>query len=294
LKQFEYADEKITEKEILVAVPSILIGIGLLTLPADLTEFTIASDGWVAIIIGGSILTVIVWLIAKIAASFPNQEFITYASTLVTKPVAIILTLLFSIQGIFISTYVVRVISDIAEEYLFDRTPVEVIGLSFLLIVVYAVSGSRAGLFRLNMMFLPIISFIMFLVTVFSLGIFQVDNFFPVFKTDFSGYVQAVRASTLSFLGFYILFFYIALVRKPEKAPKMAVYGMSMTVIVYVITFFLTVGVFGNITTSELIFPVIEISKELEIPGGFFERFDSIFFVVWIMAIFNTMCMALD
>jgi spore germination protein len=74
----------------------------------------------------------------------------------------------------------------------------------------------------------------------------------------------------------------------------MAALGMGITVFIYTITFLVSVGVFGNITTSNLIFPVIEISKELEIPGGFFERFDSIFFVIWIMAIFNTMCMALD
>lgn len=294
MKHFEYADEKISEKEILIAVPSILIGIGILTLPAELTEYTVAADGWVAIAVCGVILSFVVWLIAKVAASFPNQEFLTYASYLVTRPVAILLTMLFSIQGVFINTYVVRVISDLAEEYLFDRTPVEVLGLCFLLVVVYAVSGSRAGLFRLNMMFLPIISFIMFLVTVFSFGLFEMDHFFPVFKTDLSGHVEGVRASGLSFLGFYILFFYIALVRKPKKAPKMAVLGMAMTVVIYVITFMISVGVFGNITTANLIYPVIEIAKQLEVPGGFFERFDSIFYVIWIMAIFNVMCMAFD
>ena len=294
MKHFEYADEKISEKEILIVIPSTLIGIGILSLPAELAGYTTAADGWVAIAVSGILIIFVVWLISKVAASFPNQEFITYASALVTKPVATVLTILFSLEGVFICTYVVRVISDIAEEYLFDRTPVEVIGLAFLLTVVYAVSGSRAGLFRLNMMFLPIISFIMFLVTVFSFGLFEMDNFFPVLKTDMSGYVQGIRASTLSYIGFYILFFYIALVRKPEKTPKMAVLGMGMTVLIYLITFVISIGVFGNITASNLIFPVIEIAKELEVPGGFFERFDSIFFVIWIMAIFNTMCMAFD
>ncbi|MFA1819511.1 endospore germination permease [Virgibacillus oceani] len=294
MKHFEYADEKISEQEILVAVPSILIGVGILALPGQLAEPTIGVDGLISLLISGSLLILVVWLISKVAASFPNQEFITYASVLVTKPVAAILTMLFTIQGVMVSAYVVRVISDIAEDYLFERTPVEVIALCFLLIVVYAVSGSRAGLFRLNMLFLPIILIIFFAIITFSAGIFEVNNLQPFFKTDFTGYLQGIKESALSFVGFGILFFYIALVRKTKKAPKMAAFGMGITVIIYMIIFIVSVGVFGNITSSNLIFPVIELAKEIEVPGGFFERFDSLFFVIWIMAIFNTMCMAFD
>src|SRR5699024_2432951 len=38
----------------------------------------------------------------------------------------------------------------------------------------------------------------------------------------------------------------------------------------------------------------IELAKAVEIPGEFFERFESIFFVVWIMAIFNTTALTFD
>ncbi|GAB3800390.1 GerAB/ArcD/ProY family transporter [Virgibacillus kimchii] len=294
MKHFEYADEKISEQEIMIAVPSIVIGVGILTLPSQVAEPTIGIDGWVSIVISGMLLVSVTWLIAKLAASFPNQEFMTYASALVTKPVAIILTILFSINGVMVSAYVVRSISDIAQAYLFERTPIEVIGLTFLLVVVYAVSGSRAGLFRLNMLFLPIILFILFTIVSFSVGIFEPENLQPFFQTDFHGFLRGIEESAISFVGFGILFFYISLVRNPEKAPKMAFFGMGLTVMIYIIVFIVTVGVFGNTAASNLFIPVIELAKEIKVPGGFFERFDSIFFVIWIMAIFNTMCMAFD
>ncbi|MEC5425653.1 endospore germination permease [Virgibacillus sp. C22-A2] len=294
MKWFDYADEKISDKEIMIAVPSIVIGVGILSMPRELAGATTSSDGWISIVIGGTIFVFITWMVAKLAASFPNQQFLTYASSLVTKPVAVVLTFLLSVQGIILSAYVMRVIAEIAKEYLFDETPVEVIALTFLLVVVYAVSGSRAGLFRLNMMFFPIIVIIAVLVIVFSLGWFNTENLLPVFKTSFSGHLQGLQVSSLSYIGFGIVLFYTALVKQPAGAPRMAAIGMSMAVGLYLLFFIVCLGVFGNLSTANLIYPTIELAKEIEIPGGFFERFDSVFLTIWIMAIFNTTAMGLD
>jgi spore germination protein len=52
--------------------------------------------------------------------------------------------------------------------------------------------------------------------------------------------------------------------------------------------------VFGHYAAANIVYPTIEIAKEVEVPGGFFERFESVFFMVWIMTIFNTTAMAYD
>src|SRR5699024_7960854 len=78
------------------------------------------------------------------------------------------------------------------------------------------------------------------------------------------------------------------------KAPKQAVIGMSIPVGLYLFIYVMCIGVFGNHVTTNLIYPTIELAKAVEIPGEFFERFESIFFVVWIMAIFNTTALTFD
>src|SRR5699024_1524156 len=82
--------------------------------------------------------------------------------------------------------------------------------------------------------------------------------------------------------------------RKPKNAPKMAVIGVVITMVVYTLLFVVTIGVVGNAVTSNLLYPTIELAKSVEIPGQFFERFVSVFFVIWVMAIFNTAAIALD
>lgn len=295
MKRFEYADEKISEKELLFAVPSVVIGVGILSLPRDLAAETIASDGWISIGIGGIIAILIAMMIARLSGSFPNQSFISYTSLITTKPVAIVLTFCFAIITIQITALQVRQLADISKEYLFDETPVEVIALSFLLIVVYAVSGSRVGLFRLNMMFLPFILIISTLVMVFEISDMNVGHLLPMFKTDHVGYMEGISLSIRSYGGFgVILLFYIGLVKQPKNVTKTAVIGMSIPLGLYIFTFILCIAVFGNAVTANLLYPTIELAKEVEIPGEFFERIDSLFFLIYIMAIFNTSAMVMD
>lgn len=294
MKKFEYADEKITEREIMFAIPSIVVGVGILSLPKNLAAATVSSDGWIPLVIGGIIAAFVTWVVARLSASFPQQTFLTYASKIMTKPVAIVITFLFAVIALNIAALTVRRIADISHHYLFDRTPVEVIAFTFLLLVVYGVSGSRAGLFRLNMMFLPIILLISVLILAFNIGWFKPANLLPVFQTSFSGYIEGIGTSITAYMGFGIVWFYIALVKQPEKAPKKAVQGMCMPLVLYVLFFVACIGVFGNAVTSNLLYPTVELGKVVDVPGGFFQRFESIFFVIWIMAIFNSTAMALD
>ncbi|AIF42431.1 endospore germination permease [Virgibacillus sp. SK37] len=294
MKDFKYADEKISHREIMISVPAVAIAVGILIVPSSIASVTVSSDGWVSLLAAGMISIFIAWLIARLAAHFPQQSFFSYASSLVSKPGAIILCLLFAANGILITAYEVKQLANTSHQYLFDRTPEEVVGLAFLLIVIYAVSGSRAGLIRLNIMFFPIIFAISFLLIIFSLKLVKLDNVLPVFQTDLNGYLLGFKESMFIYVGYCMLFFYTAFVRKPEKAPKAAALGMSMAVALYMLLFLCCVFVFGNLATANLVVPTIELAKTVEIPGGFFERFELPLFTIWVMAIFNTAAILLD
>ncbi|TRM11548.1 GerAB/ArcD/ProY family transporter [Lentibacillus cibarius] len=294
MKKFEYADDQIGDKEIMIAIPSIVVGIGIITLPRTLAEPTNGVDGVFALVIGGTFAILMTWVVAKLAVQFPRESFFSYASSLTSKPVAVLFTLLFAIYGLSTTVYQTRAIASVSEEYLFERTPFGAVSLTFLLIVIYAVSGSRVGLFRLNMLFFPIVVFISLLVILLNIGLFIPENLLPVLTTDFSSQWNALIKSTFSFMGFGVLLFYTSLVKSPRNVPKKAAIGMSVAVVLYIMIFVMFIGVFGNLAAANLLHPTVELAKDVQIPGGFFERFESLFFVIWIMAIFNTTVMFFD
>ncbi len=230
MKSFQYGDEKIRDVEILIAAPSMAVGVGILLLPKQIAVSTMAADGWISIVLAGMTVMLVTWMITKTASRFPRQHFLTYAASLVSKPVAIVFTFVFSVISLLVTAYVVRRITDIAEQYLFDRTPMEAVALTFLLVVVYAVAGSRAGLFRLNMMFFPFICVITLVVLAFNIRFMDAGNLLPVFQTDVTGYLKGIRDSWTAFAGIGMFFFYIMLVERPQKTPAFAAIGMGIAI----------------------------------------------------------------
>lgn len=294
MRSFEYGDHEVGKKEILMGVASMMIGIGILTLPNLVASTSEAIDGWMSIILGGVVTLFFGWVIAKLASRFPNKTFFNFTTLIVTKPVAITLTFLFAVYFAVIVSLETRLIANISKLYLFDHTPVEVISLVFLLLVIYAVSGSSASLLRLNLLFLPLVIFIICFVLIFNIGLIEIGNIKPFFTTKWSGVLQGAKETTFSFLGYAILLFYISLMNKPEEAPKAAVYGICIPIIIYLLIYVAVIAVLSNVGAANIIYPTIEIAKEVQIPGEFFERFESIFFTIWIMTIFNTAAMAFD
>ncbi|SOC39711.1 GerAB/ArcD/ProY family transporter [Ureibacillus acetophenoni] len=284
----------ISDRDIMITVTTNIIGITTLTFPRIIAEDTSAADGWVPILIGGCIACFLAWLIAKIASSFPNQSFFNFTSYLLSKPIAVIISVLFILHFILVSSYQVREVSVLAHQYLFDKTPIQVISLSFLLVVVYGVAGSRAGIFRLIVLFYPTVIVGLLLLTLLPIGLFKLENLLPIFQTDFEGYLRASYSGVHVFLGFSIILFYIEVVKEPKNTPKMAIKGILIAVIFSLFLFLVCVGTFGNATTSNLFFPSFDLSRAVEIPGGFFERFDVIVFVIWTMILFTTTLISFD
>ena len=287
-------DDHIQDIDIMFAVASNTISVTILFLPRYITEHTVSSDGWITIVFGGLIAILLGWLLAKIAVSFPNESFLSFASYLVSKPIAMLLCFLFIMQFIIVSSFQMREIATLSHEYLFDRTPLEVVCLAFILVVIYGVSGSRMAIFRLNILFFPFVIVGLILLVLAPIGAVKLENLLPVFETDINGILAGTTSSLNAFLGFSIVLFYISLIKKPVQAPKMTVIGILWPFTFYIIIFIVCVGVFGNVTTNNLYYPVFELSKTVSIPGIFFERFDSILFIIWTIIVFTTCLMAFD
>jgi spore germination protein len=294
MKPFEYGDGEIGEKDVLILLSSHVIAIAVLTLPRTLAKTTNFIDGWISLLIAGVAIILLTGITVKLASRFPNQTFFTYASAICSKPVAAVLTVLFVIHFIVTAAYETRYITIIAKQYLLDRTPAEIIALVFLLIVVYAVAGSRVGIIRLNLLFFPIILFVALLVILLNIPNFDAKHLTPFFTTSWKGYWQGAKESFISLSGFEIFFFYTALVNRPKKVTKYAMMGASIPIGLYLIVYIVSVGVFTADTTATLVYPTVELAKEAEVPGGFFGRLESLFFTIWIMAIFNTASIAFD
>ncbi|MDP7979725.1 GerAB/ArcD/ProY family transporter [Bacillus sp. WLY-B-L8] len=288
MKPFEYGNEEIGTRELSFAVSSTIIGTGALSMPRVMATHALFADGWVLLLIGGLVSACFAWFIMKVATLFPKQNFVQYASVYVTKPIAYMLSMILILTFTGITAYEARTISIISQTYLFSDTPVQLLSFFYLLVVVYGVCGSRVGLLRLSVLFLPIVFIAIILLSLLNVNLMEFENVSPFFQTKLSKYIGGIRETAFTFIGFEVGFFYAAILRTTKKAPLAAVKGVMVTVLSYILIYVTCISVFTYLTTSTLTYPTIELGKEIEVGGGFLERFDAIFFITWIITVFNT------
>lgn len=288
------AEKLISKNHMGINIASVTIGVGILTFPRALAKATGAVDGWISVVLSGLIAYLIAWTLAKLASRFPRQTFFEYSSLIASKPVGYILTTLVCMYTMLFVSFEIRAIGNIAKQYLFYNTPVEMITLSFLLVVQYSVAGSRISMLRLNLLFLPVVLFVMLVVLVFTQPLVDMENIRPYFSSSWRSLLQGSKDVGLSYSGFEIILFYTMLMKRPQEATKSVLLGLLIPVILYMIIYIFVIAVFSAEVVKNLTYPTIELAKEVEVPGGFFERVESIFFTIWIMTIFNTSTMWLD
>src|SRR5699024_10733323 len=114
----------------------------------------------------------------------------------------------------------------------------------FLLVVVYAVSGSRVGIFRLNILFLPIILIVAIVVFLLSSKIMDISNLRPAFQTDIKGHMHGLYTSALSYIGISIILFYTSFVENPKNIPKVSIIGVTVPVVLYIVVYLNCILVF--------------------------------------------------
>ncbi|QOR67836.1 endospore germination permease [Cytobacillus suaedae] len=294
MKSFEYGDQDISNKELFFIVASMMMGVSILSIPRKVASVTNGVDGIFSILMAGLFFGFFGWLTSKVVSKFPRKTFREYTSDLLGKPIGTLLTLLLGLSFLFTVSFETRSLASIARLYMFNETPLEVISLIFLLVVNYAVAGSRVALIRLNLMFFPIIMFIVLAVQFFNIGFIELENVKPILTTNFSDLITGSYFSSLAFVGYIVIFFYTALVKDTTYSPLATVLGMSVPFLIYLVIYFFAIGVFSVEVTRNIIYPTIEVAKEVEVPGEFFERFESIFFTIWIMTIFTTATLAFD
>lgn len=283
----------LTSIELAILVICNICGIGLLSLPNTIANGTLFADGWVILLGSGLVVVILGWISTKLSTYFPKMSFYEYTSTLVSKPVAFLVSVIAICIYLCIAAYEVRSISMVVNQYLMENTDFKIIAFCFVLVLSYGLCGSRMALVQFCIVGLYIV--LVALILSFMLNINNLDftHLFPILKTPPIGYIHALKNSGFAFLGFEVVLYYSFLISNPKKAPVYVVSALLVVVFLYTITYLVCICIFSQSIVKELVYPVLELGKEVDI-GEFLERFDAIFFMTWIITIFSTTIIYID
>lgn len=281
---------RILPMEMSITLISVILGVGILTIPRTLAEELHSPDGWFSVIIGGLVTMFLLYLYVQLQKRFPGQDLLQFISAgRIGKWIAACLAFSFIIFYTFLLGYVARILSLVIKMFLLDQTPSEIIVALTLLLSSYAVSKGIQGIVHLNLMFLPIIVAVLLGVLVLNLPEVKLDALLPIFSDGALAPFHGVNETLLSFLGIDILFFFMAYMSKENLKVLPLNLGLLFIMFLYVSVILISYTIFTVDVSKYITFPTVELAKEIELPGAFLERLESLFITVWTMTIFTTM-----
>lgn len=279
---------KVSIIQLRALIVSTVIGIGIMSLPSTLAT-KMGNDGWIAILISGIMMLPLIAIIIQIFKINPDKDFFLIGKETLGSVIFTICKLIYVIYFILFLAYVVRNLAELIKAFLLPTTPLEIVILVFIVATSYIACYEIDVIARTAYFIYPIILIFALLIVLISIPSADFTNVLPVFQTELLALPKGIRSSFFSFTGFEMIIFAIPYVKEKEKILKSCFIGIGIVTIIYITIFFMCLIQFSNKQLERLNFPVIQLAKQLDLPGYFLENMDGIVMALWVIVVFSTM-----
>jgi len=286
-KESRRDSDKITNFQVFILVSATIIGVSIISLPRTIAKEA-PQGGLLAILGGGGISMLAAFVIAKLSKRFPRRTFVEYSCEIIGNILGRGLNLIYASYFALMAALLNRFFADAIKAFLLERTPVEVISITMFLVVVYLAQHGINPIVRIDEAFMPLFTVIFLFAILLSTQRFQIARLYPAFQPEITPIIKVLPQILIAFAGFEVLLFVGAFMEKPQDIVKYGVLGLVPPTLIY---FFLIATAVGNLGVNALnytLYPTLTLTKSVEFPGGFGERFDLFFFAFWVLAAFTT------
>lgn len=278
--------KQITPRQATAIMASTIIGVGILTLPREVTAAA-GSDGHLATLLGGILAIFILIFLTRLGMRFPNQTLIEYNDLILGRFLGKLLSLAFIIYWLLIAAITVRIFGEMVITAILTNTPLEVI-IGIMLLLGAQLASQELRVFARVHELLLLLTFppllFLFLISVRSVNLLHM---LPVLAFGPLPVLHGALATGLSYLGIEIVMMLFPYYKEQEQAMKYHLYGAAIPLVLYGSIVFIGLGTFGPDALQYLQWPTLEQIRIATIPGVL-ERLESIFIGIWVVVVFTS------
>ncbi|WP_243014160.1 GerAB/ArcD/ProY family transporter [Brevibacillus borstelensis] len=274
---------KINIRQLTVLVIAFTMGTSFLLGPSPLA-LEAKQNAWIAAIIGIVIDLVLIVMYVALGNLFPGMTLAQYSEKILGKWPGKLISLLFFSFFIFLSALMVRDLGNFIVSNVMPETPVEVILISFSMVVVIATRYGLEVIARTTEIFFPWIFVSLLFLTFTLLPEIAINQLEPVTEGGIKPLLGAgIQFSSLQeFVCFLML---LPFVNRPKKVLHSLLLGAAAGGVILIIITALCILVLGSDFTARNIYPSFVLAKKISI-GNFLERVEVLLAGVWFLSIF--------
>lgn len=279
---------KVSILQLRALIVSAMIGIGIMSLPSSLVS-EMGNDGWIAIVLSGLLMLPIAAIIIQIFKINPDKDLFQIGKETLGSIVFTVCELILAVYFIVFAAFLVRNLAELIKAFLLPTTPLEIVMLAFIVATSYIACNEIDVIARATYFIYPIILAFVTILVLMAIPESDFSNLLPLFQTDISTLPKGIQSAFFSYTGFELIIFAIPYVKEKEKILKSCFIGIGTVTFIYFAMFVMVVVQLSSKQIERLNFPVIQISKQLDLPGYFLENLDGLVMALWIIVVFATM-----
>ncbi|AQR79026.1 endospore germination permease [Paenibacillus larvae] len=258
-------------------------GLAVLTLPKQLAQYA-GTDGWISLILGWIIVTIISICIVRIMAQHPGEHFKDILIRYLGKWAGTIFFILWIIYIVLSALATLLVAVNIIQIWVLPRTPLFLI-LTLLMFNTFLLLRGGIRLLGRYAVFVFFFTLLMPILLLIPLKDSNVLYLLPVFKEGWRPIMIALKTSVFAFLGFEITFLAYPYLKNKKDAVKGIIAANTITFIFYLLITLSSFICFSPDEIKDYLWPTLMLVKPIQF--SFLERME-ILFLSFYLFVFST------
>ncbi|WP_256989049.1 spore germination protein [Bacillus sp. EB106-08-02-XG196] len=247
------------------------------------------NDSWIAILLGGLIGIVIISLVHFFVLRFPDKNIYQVFEFCIGRKITIVCTLMYIIYFLYISSRVIRDFGELMATAILPNTPIEMMSLTFCLLMGYIMYLGIEVLARTSEIFNPYLLgfFLLLAIFLFASGSVQLTQIQPILGEGMKPVIKTAFTQLVFFpFGEIIAFsvIYASLTNK-KYSLRVSIAGVGLASLILSVSALLMIVSLGVDSVARSNFPLLSTARLVSI-GNFIERIDALVVFMIMLGVF--------
>lgn len=274
---------KFNKMESIALILMITINHIILYLPKIIIS-DLQSSSAINIIYISLIALLIVFIITKLLKKFPYLDILDISKFLGGKFLKILLGIILLLYFIFINSMILRNFSENLKIIYFQKTPIALIVISFIIAIIATNSLGIRATVRANLLITPIVLFSLLFIYLANSEYFYVDRLFPLLGTGFTPTFLSGISNLFAFGGIIFIYLLPPYLEDSKEIKKISTISIIFSAIYLFFSVVSLLLMFPFFSSTEQVMPLYLLTRYIEF-GRFFQRLDAIFLLIWILSV---------
>jgi spore germination protein KB len=265
----------------------ILFGVSSGVLIIASTVGSIAGkDSWIAVLLSFIPSILIIWLVHLLGRRFPERNLIELTEIIAGKWFGKLISLIFILYFLLLASLILREVGEFVVTTILPGTPLEVVHITFIVVVVYTLRKGSEVFARSSEIFFPYVLLFLLLIFLLLFPHFELNNIRPILADGImpvlSGTIPVLWYSFFEMIIFLMIYPYVQ--EKKNRARSLFI-GTIVISFVFFITVLGSTLVMGENIMVRSTYPGFGLARQIRI-GDFFQRVELMIIGVWLLSMY--------